>query len=939
MKNKLAPSAYARATRISSAALLVLGLATSPLVHSQISSEDETEAENLKLLQDEQNRNRSFQEDDVFELDAFKVTGGYAGSIAASTEAKRLAPVIVEAISAEDIGKLPDTSIAETLARLPGITTQRINSRAQGIVIRGLDGDFSTALLNGRQQVSTSGDRAVEFDQYPAELLNGVVVYKSTTPSIIGQGIAGTVDMRTVSPLKHGKRTIAGNVFYEWADLGNLNPDSDDSGLRYSLNYIDQFNEGKVGFAFGYVKTDKPGQGEQWNAWGYPDGPDGNRVLGGAKPFVRSSNIDRESFFTVLELEPNDRIQTTFDLFYSEFSENQYLRGIEMPLWWSSASLDDGYTVEDELVVDGSFSNFYGVMRNDIVWRDADIFNAGWNIRIGDDGSDGWIFEADLSTSQMNRQDNVLETYSGYASNQVGTADTVRYTLETGNGALFTPTLDYADHNAIKLTSPQGWGSGTIPGGQVGFFKGPKADDIIKQGKVLTEKELPGFFNRFEGGLAYTGRDKKETEIGPGGTEGFFLGLPDGQTSADLPPSIGTTDLSFIGIPGMISYDARALFESGYYTMAPNTDPSLRANNYEVSEDIVTTYVQFDMSGTWGDTPVTGTIGAQYIQSEQESTGVAIGADSVSEITQGHDYGDFVPSLNLNFAVGQRSNIRFSAARQLARQEMVDMRAGSTYGFDVNKETSTDPQNSPWNGSGGNPALEPWRSNSIDLTYERYFDKGRGYWAINAFHKDLVSYTFNESILTDFTGFNPGIGNSPVIFEGYRTVPTNGSGGSLKGLEATLSIPGVGISDALKGWGLMLNGAFVDSSIQPDPGNPAQSIPGLSDEVINGTIYYENESGFQARASARYRSEYRGDISTFGPRGENFRSLQDETVVDAQVSYTFNSGTFEGMTLTLQGYNLTDEPLFATEGDTDGRLVQDYQSYGAQYSFGVSYKY
>lgn len=908
--------ANTQAKRKGVSALMALTLLTSPLT----------------LAQDD-------DPDDVFTLEGFNVTGGYAGSLAASTEAKRLAPVIVEAVSAEDIGKLPDTSIAETIARLPGLTTQRVNSRAQGIVIRGLSGDFSTALLNGRQQVSTSSDRSVEYDQYPAELLNGVVVYKTTTPSLIGQGLAGTVDMRTVSPLKHGKRTVAGNVFYEWTGTGALNPDSDTGGLRYSFNYIDQLNEGKVGIAFGYSNTTKPGQGEQWNAWGYPDGPDGNLVLGGAKPFVRSSELERESFLGVLEFAPNDNIHSTIDVFYSDFAETQILRGIEIPMWWSSASLEPGYTVEDGLVTEGTFSNVYGVMRNDIVWRDANILNAGWNIRIGDNGSGNWIFEADIATSQVDRKDNVLETYSGWASNQVGMEDIMHYSLSSGTGAIFTPTLDYTDSENIMLTSPQGWASGTVDGGQVGFFKGPKADDRLDQAKLLIEKELPSMFNRFETGLAYTSRDKSEYEAGPGGTEGYFLALPNGATSAPLPPLIGDTDLSFIGIPGMISYDARALWESGYYDGIANDNPAYVAENWDISEDIYTAYAMFDIQTNWGDVPVSGSIGTQVVHTKQESTGLASDGNTITEVTGDHDYTDFVPALNLNFAIGDSSNIRFSVARQLARQEMRDMRAGSNYSFNESLADSTDPQQSPWSGSGGNPELEPWRSNSIDLTYEKYFAKGAGYWAINAFYKDLVSYTYDEPTLTDFSGYPTGSTLVPAIYEGYRTIPQNGSGGELKGLEAAVSIPGDLLSDALRGFGVIVSGSFTDSSIQPDPGNPSQPIPGLSDTVINGTLYYENQSGFQARVSGRYRSEYRGDISTFGPRGEVFRSLQDETVVDAQVSYTFKSGSLEGMSIILQGYNLTDEPLFATQGDQDERLVQDYQSYGPQYSFGVSYKY
>ncbi|MDQ8202908.1 TonB-dependent receptor [Pelagicoccus sp. SDUM812003] len=923
MHTRFASSKTPLAVTRSAAVLSAIGLAFSPTLFAQSKA------------------------DDVFELDAFEVTGGYAGSLAAATQVKRYKPVIVEAISAEDIGKLPDTSIAESLARLPGLTSQRVNSRAQGIVIRGLTGDFSTALLNGRQQVSTSSDRSVEFDQYPAELLNGVVVYKTADATVIGQGLAGTIDMATVSPLKHGKRTVAANLFYEWSDLGKLNPEADDAGIRYSLNYIDQLDqEGKTGIAFGYVKTDQPGQGEQWNAWGYPIAETEQYgdvyILGGAKPFVRSSTLDRESFLGVLENRPSDSFHSKIDLFYSEFSETQYLRGIEIPLAWSSAEFVDGSeVVEDGLVTEGVYSNVYGVMRNDIVWRDAEVFNAGWNIKLGDESRENWLFTADLSTSQVERKDNVLETYSGFASNQNGTEDIMRFSLKGGAGAVFTPTLDYTDASQIMLASPQGWGSGAVEGGQVGFFKGPEAKDSLDQLKLSVGKNIDrGIFSSFEGGVAYTTRNKWEIEAGPDGTEGFFLALPNGATSAPLPEIIGTTSLSFIGIEGMPSYDARALYESGYYDEIPNDNPAYVSENWEIQEDITTGFVQMGISTSWGDVPVTGFLGAQVIQSEQESSGLATNGVTTFNVTDSHDYTDFVPSLSLNFAVGERSTVRFSVARQLARQEMRDMRAGSTYEFNPSLANSTDPTNSPWKANGGNPKLEPWRSNSIDLTYERYFQDGMGYWAINGFYKDLVSYTFDEPILWDFTGYSTGASDvTPAIYQGYNTVPQNGSGGSLRGLELALSLPGEKLSESLRGFGMTLSGSLTESSIQPDPGNPSQPIPGLSEQVVNGTVYYENQRGFSARLSARYRSEYRGDISTFGPRGETFRSLQPETVVDAQVSYAFQSGALEGMSLILQGYNLTDEPLFATQGDQDDRLVQDYQSWGAQYSVGVAYKF
>ena len=119
------------------------------------------------------------------------VVTGYRTSLRNAIQQKRTSDQIVESISAEDIGKLPDNSIAESIARLPGITAQRLNGRDSVISIRGLSPDFTTTLLNGREQVSTGDNRSAEFDQYPSELISGVVVYKTPEAGLVGQGPRG----------------------------------------------------------------------------------------------------------------------------------------------------------------------------------------------------------------------------------------------------------------------------------------------------------------------------------------------------------------------------------------------------------------------------------------------------------------------------------------------------------------------------------------------------------------------------------------------------------------------------------------------------------------------------------------------------------------------------------------------------------------------------
>ena len=97
------------------------------------------------------------------------VVTGYRKSLIDSIENKRFNSSVIESISAEDIGKLPDSSIAESLARLPGLAAQRLDGRANRISIRGFENESATT-FNGREQVSISDNRGVEFDLYPSEI-------------------------------------------------------------------------------------------------------------------------------------------------------------------------------------------------------------------------------------------------------------------------------------------------------------------------------------------------------------------------------------------------------------------------------------------------------------------------------------------------------------------------------------------------------------------------------------------------------------------------------------------------------------------------------------------------------------------------------------------------------------------------------------------------
>ena len=186
------------------------------------------------------------------------VVTGFSASLQSAVNAKKNRDQVVESISAEDIGKLPDASIAESIARLPGLTSQRVSGRSNAISIRGFAPDFSTTLLNGREQTSTGDNRAVEYDQYPSEVINQVLVYKTPMASIVGQGLSGTVDLRTIRPLDYGKRVISVGGRGSWAEIGKLNAGSKKYGYRVNGVYVDQFANDTLGIALSASYVDEP---------------------------------------------------------------------------------------------------------------------------------------------------------------------------------------------------------------------------------------------------------------------------------------------------------------------------------------------------------------------------------------------------------------------------------------------------------------------------------------------------------------------------------------------------------------------------------------------------------------------------------------------------------------------------------------------------------
>ncbi|MEX2122589.1 MAG: TonB-dependent receptor [Woeseia sp.] len=897
--------------------------------------------------------------DDEGSLDEVVVTGKFRASLIDSINTKRHSTSIVEAISAEDIGKLPDSSIAEAIARLPGLAGQRLDGRTSSISIRGLGEDFSTATLNGREQVSISDNRGIEFDLYPSEIMSGVTVYKTPEASLMTQGIGGTINLHTIKPLDH-EQTIAVNATLEQNGHDQLNPDGEDSGWRGTFSYVDQFADDKVGIALAVATMESPNQEERWNSWGFPtafedcvtgavvinnatcsDGAGANEELGlvngGAKPFVRSSTLDRDTVMAVAQFAPTDVLRITADALYIDFSDEKILRGIEMPGAWAQPT---GVVATDGgLVTEGVWQDVRGQIRNDFERRDATLESFGLNFEL--DLNDAWTLALDASQGDVDRDIWSLESYSGSgrSSDPLAATDDIAFSMLDGNeGASFNPSLDYSDDTMFQLGGAQAWGNNISVNGdaQDGFINLPHVEDQLDTYRLSADAAIEfGFVSGIEFGLYYSDREKVKAD------RGIYLTLPDYPGVASIPAQyrLPATSLDFIGMGSMISYDSFGFWADGNYTETEGglTDSARARNSWTVEEKVTIAYAMADFDTELGNIGLTGNFGLQVVETDQSSDGNAVdiidGFVRVQPVSGGDSYTDVLPSVNAIFHLTDEHQIRAGAARTMSRSRMDRMNAGFGFTFDPAGTATT---GTPWSGTGANPGLRPQMADQFDLTYEYYFADD-GYAAAAVFHKELRDWQVNVTEVVDFSGIEPPGGQVTDVDFGLVSHWENSEGGSVSGFELQGAIPGGVIAEPLRGFGLVASATFLDSSLEVD-GNEIK-VPGLSDSILNLTLYYEY-SGFEARVSGNKRDDFLGEIYTISFARE-LVTVKDTEIWDAQLSYDFSDSGIDmlrGLTLTFQAQNLTNEP-FVTYNNDDERQIRDFQNYGRNYLLGARFRF
>lgn len=304
------------------------------------------------------------------DIEVIEVTG-FRKSLIQSINQKRFADTVTEQLSADDLGALPDVSMADALTRLPGISAVRTGGQAAEINIRGMSGGFVATTLNGREQVSTSGKRSVEFDQYPSELISQAAVYKSPKVSLIEGGVAGTVELTTASPLQNDKdHTFNVNARGMYNDLASDVPGAASSGHRFSVAYQGKYADDTVGVALGYARLFQPSATAQFVGLNYSklrdvdyiendtNGPTKEDGIHLNKEYVsegfemqhKGGEETRDGFMATLEWQPVDNFKLKADSFYSKFTSEEFARGFRVKFEGEQSGINNAVIYDNSVI-------------------------------------------------------------------------------------------------------------------------------------------------------------------------------------------------------------------------------------------------------------------------------------------------------------------------------------------------------------------------------------------------------------------------------------------------------------------------------------------------------------------------------------------------------------------------------------------------------------
>ena len=829
------------------------------------------------------------------ELQEVVVGGTFQGQRRALASQKN-ALGVTNVVSADQVGKFPDSNIGDALKRISGINVQYDQGEARFGQVRGTSADMSSVTINGNRVPSAEGEtRNVQLDLIPADMIQTIEVNKVVTPDMDADAIGGSINLVTKnSPYKRFISATAGTG-YNWV--------SDKMNLNLGFTYGDRFFNDKLGVMASVSYQNNP-IGSDDVEMAYERDDDGNVYLDEYEIRQYYVTRERQSYSLALDWEINGNHKLDFKGIFNNRNdwENRYRLTNKYMDPEDVGGATDRYEMIYETKSGGPGQNYARLERQ----RTMD-FTLGGEHLFG-----RLKFDWNASYAQAG-EDRPHERYLSFKLEDVAM------------------NTDWSDVRRPYMSAKQGVNPVLDASNSYGF----ELDEFTEQFEDIDERdmkfsanfELPlkqGLFgNQLKFGAKVVDKDKEKWidfyEYKPLDEEAFIgdafahLGnqTRDGYMAGDRYQAGYYVDKKYAG---NIDVNDATLFEIGKNNGGKTGEIKYdeMAENFEAHETVTAGYLRFDqkLGRRWDlmaglrleNTHVTY---SGYIYDDGDMSGADESLKSTGE--QSKHYLNVLPSLLLKWNAGDDLKLRASFTNTLSRPKYSDLVPNVI----IDKEDI----------AFGNPDLEPTLSYNLDLSGEYYF-KSVGLVSAGLFYKKINDFIVDYRQQNyEYNGF---------VYDEMKT-PINAGDANLFGVEVAYQRDFGFIHPALKCVGLYGNYTYTYSKVNhfnyEGRENDDLRLPGSPEHTANLSIYFE-KAGFNLRWSYNFASEFMDEVGE-----EAFYDVYYDKVnyMDVNASYTFGSRV--KTTIYADATNLLNQPLRYYQGTPDRSRQAEY--YGARLNAGI----
>lgn len=822
---------------------------------------------------------------DTFELDPFTIRG-IADGQRLGIESQRASNNLLNAVSADEMGRFPDPNIAEALQRLPGIGVERDQGEGRYINIRGAPKEFSSVTFDGINLPASDVDtRAVNLDVFASDFARAIEVTKAIRPDQDADSIAGAVNVLSTSAIAIGQRRILGSAASSYNDKGGTN----DS--RFSLLYSDVFGESdQFGLVLGInqSKTRREVDNVEHEGW------EKTTVGDGASErdlfiFAESNFKDyetrrtREGFNAALEYRPNDHNRFFLRGFTSKFEDNEFR--YRLRIHWEDGDLNEDTAQNGFAEWDSPRVSFQ--FRERIKIDQTESLSAG-GVHTFD--AIEWDYTVAQSASEQYypRRDELLyrKRVPSISYDFRDNAKLPEISLFDTNEHLDTDSYDFREYSRRTLDGEE--------------------DEFMVATNLRFNSQLFSQAATHSVGLKLRDRDKQYD----------FDRFRDRRGSAD--PGVSLTDL--LRDEPARNYDYLLgrkhqpdIVQDYFDTVRPNApqrniDDGI-LSDYDVDEEIQAAYAMSNFRA--GEVELVA--GVRVERTRTRAAGFTF--DSVSETIGTQQTSTsrthWFPGLHAKYNVSQNLVLRSSATRGISRAPIRDL---APY-----REEDPDRRRLDL----GNPNLNPTLADNLDLSLEYYIGNS-GLVSVAGFYKDLKDYVFTAR-------FNQDLQVDGGIFNYRVTQPLNSPDGKLQGIEFNYQQTFEFLPTPFDGLGAFVNHAITESEALLPNSSEKVDLPGQSKYTSNIGIYFERDR-FSAQISYNRRSSYIQELDTI--EGREFDVYWGgRTQVDMTASYQ----TTRNIEVFAEFNNLTNTKGLRYVGAPE--RVLEYEEFGAWVSFGARFNF